>query len=35
MENMAPGSYVITVDGGGARKAFDIAEGGTATVVLP
>jgi hypothetical protein len=35
MENMSPGSYLIAVDGGGARKAFDIAEGGTATVVLP
>jgi hypothetical protein len=34
MENIAAGSYLFAVDGG-ARKPFEIREGGTASVVLP
>jgi hypothetical protein len=34
LENVAPGSYVFAVEGG-ARKPFDIREGGAAVVSLP
>jgi len=34
LENVAPGSYLLTVDGGGA-KAFALQEGGLAVVELP
>jgi hypothetical protein len=34
IENVAPGSYVLAVEGG-ERKAFEIREGGSAVVTLP
>ncbi len=34
LENIAPGSYIFAVEGG-ARKPFDIREGGAAVVSLP
>jgi hypothetical protein len=34
LENVAPGSYLLTVDGGDA-KAFALQEGGLAVVELP
>jgi protocatechuate 3,4-dioxygenase beta subunit len=35
IENVAPGSYTLTVDGGGASKVFSVAEGGLTPVELP
>ena len=34
LENLAPGSYVFAVDGG-ARKPFEVREGGSTVVSLP
>ena len=34
LENVAPGSFVLAVEGG-AQKSFEIREGGAAVVSLP
>jgi hypothetical protein len=34
LENIAPGSYIFAVEGG-ARKPFDVREGGSTVVSLP